>query len=188
MVWYKNGTPPRAPNDVLSRRFASASSCARGDLTEYASTQPRDGWCYVPCRVVLQAGGCTVCQISAHVAGSSKGQGCAAPSGVGVWACARVAWNARYISACKSAKFTGRRWVAALRGGKVWDAGQEKDPIKHRTRTQHTQGLVTLAPAGSTGASTTTFATCRQRPGVGGPRQRTQRLGVPIASLCTARG
>ena len=38
MVWYKNGTPPRTPNDVLSRRFASASSCARGNLMEYAST------------------------------------------------------------------------------------------------------------------------------------------------------
>ena len=22
----------------------------------------------------------------------------------------------------------------------MWDAGQEKDPVKHRTRTQHTQG------------------------------------------------
>ena len=65
---------------------------------------------------MLQAGGCTVCQISAHVAGSGKGQGCAAPSGVGVWlwACAREAWSARYISACKSAKFTGRRWVGGV--------------------------------------------------------------------------
>ena len=42
-LWLYNRTGPCYPNDLLSGRFALASSCARGDLLEYAAAHP-----YIP--------------------------------------------------------------------------------------------------------------------------------------------